>query len=89
MKTRPKKRQERRPRRETTEYGADWIPPEEREGQEVTYCKAGEDVRSCSHANADHAVDAAEKPAVTEAPGRNRLFLHIIIDLLLMGETLT
>lgn len=30
-----------------------------------TYCKAGEDVCSCAHADADHAVDPAEKWLVT------------------------
>lgn len=30
-----------------------------------THRKAAEDVRSCSHADANHAVDPAEKPPVT------------------------
>lgn len=45
-----------------------------------THCKAGEDVCSCSHANADHAVDPAEEPMVTEGLERNSQFMHVIID---------
>lgn len=52
--------------------------------EKVTYCKAGEDVRSCAHTDADHAADAAETPAVTEGPGRPPLLMHI--HLLLVGE---
>lgn len=52
----------------------------------MTYCKAGEDVGSCPHPDADHAANAAERHqrAVTEEPGTDPLLMHI--DLLLMGE---
>ncbi len=45
-----------------------------------THCKAGEDVRSCSHADADHTVDPAEKALVTVGLEMNGQFRHIIID---------
>lgn len=45
-----------------------------------THRKAGEDVCSCSHANADHAVDPVEEPMVTEGLERNSQFMHVIID---------
>lgn len=48
-----------------------------------TYCKAGEGIGSCSHTNADHAVDPAEKPPVTEGLEINSQFMYIIIDRLL------
>lgn len=50
-----------------------------------TYCKAGEDVCSCSHTDANHAVDPAEKPPVTEGLEMNCQFIDIIIDRLLTG----
>ena len=43
----------------------------------MTHCKAGKDVCSCPHADADHAADAAETPAVTQEPGRGPGFMHI------------
>lgn len=74
------------------ECGADRILPEEREGRDtfikkiisedeknwgkVTYCKAGEDVRSCPHTDADHAADAVETPAVRRT--RNRPSIHAL-----------
>lgn len=42
-----------------------------------THCKAGEDVRSCSHTNADHTVDPAEKPLVTVGLEMKIQFIYI------------
>lgn len=45
-----------------------------------THCKAAKDVCSSSHADADHAVNPAEKPTVTDGQEMNIHFMHIIID---------
>lgn len=45
-----------------------------------THCKAAEDVCSSAHADADHAVDPAEKPVVTVGLEGNSQFMHINID---------
>lgn len=50
-----------------------------------SYCKAGEDVGSCSHANTNHAVDPAEKGAVTVGLEMKSQFMHIVIDQLSTG----
>ncbi len=54
-----------------------------------THCKAGEDVRSCSDADANHAVDPAEKPPVTVELEMKSRFMHIVIDQWPTGEVLT
>lgn len=53
-----------------------------------TYRKAGEDIRSCSHTNANHTVDPAEETPVTDRLEMNSQFLYIIIDRLLTGSLL-
>lgn len=46
----------------------------------TTYCKVGEDVCSCPDTNANHTVDPADKPAVSEGPETNGKFMDVITD---------
>lgn len=45
-----------------------------------TYCKAGEDVRSSPHTDANHAVHPAEEQAVSDDLQITSQFMYIIID---------